>query len=62
MDVNAIKKLSEEGVEQIFRQEHVVLSGKASITTITFLSGSGAKVEKLVHIGLPHSKESKSWR
>jgi transposase len=36
-------------VEHIFRQEHLVLSGKASITTIIFLRARIKEIEKAVH-------------
>ncbi len=48
INVNAINKLTEEDVENIFEQEHVVLSGKASIATINFLRGRIIQLEKEV--------------
>ena len=49
MNVNAVKKLSEDDVVQLFQQEHLVLSGKASIATILFLSGRIQQLEKIIH-------------
>jgi transposase len=49
MNVNDIKKVSEEDVGRIFQQEHLVLSGKASIATIIFLSARIQQIEKAVH-------------
>ena len=49
MNVNAINKLTEEDVEHIFRREHLVLSGKASITTTIFLRARIKEIEKAVH-------------
>jgi transposase len=38
MNGNEVKKLNEDDVEQLFRDEHLVVAGKASIATILFLS------------------------
>jgi transposase len=48
MHVSSIKKLSEEDVENLFQQEHVVLSGKATIATINFLRSRIIQLEKAV--------------
>ena len=45
---NAVNKLIEQDVENIFEQEYVVLSGKASIATINFLRGRIIQLEKAV--------------
>jgi transposase len=49
MNVNAVKKLSEDDVEELFQQKHLVLSGKASIATIHFLSERIQQLEKIIH-------------
>jgi len=49
MNANAVKKLSEDDVAQLFQQEHLVVSGKASIATILFLSGRIKQLEKIIH-------------
>ncbi len=49
MNVNEINKLSEDDVEHIFRQEHLVLSSKASIATVIFLRARIKEIEKAVH-------------
>ena len=59
MNVNTIKKLTEEDMEQIFQQEHLVLSSKASIATITFLSGRIQQLEKVLHKGAKLKDEYK---
>ena len=48
MHVSTIKKLSEEDVENLFQQEHVILSGKATIATINFLRSRIIQLEKAV--------------
>jgi transposase len=48
INVNAVNKLIEQDVENIFEQEYVVLSGKASIATINFLMGRIIQLEKAV--------------
>lgn len=49
MNVNAVKKLSEGDVGELFQQKHLVLSGKASIATIHFLSERIQQLEKIIH-------------
>jgi len=49
INVDEIKKLTEEDVEDIFQQEHLVLSGKASIATINFLGVRIQQIEKALH-------------
>jgi len=49
MNANAVKKLSEDDVAQLFQQEHLVVAGKASIATILFLSGRIKQLEKIIH-------------
>jgi transposase len=44
-----IKKLTEADVETIFDQKHLVVSGKASIATMSFLGGRITQIEKQVH-------------
>jgi len=49
MNVNAVKKLSEGDVAQLFQQEHLVVSGNASIATILFLSERIQQLENIIH-------------
>jgi len=49
INVNEVKKLREEDVEDIFQQEYLVLSGKASIATINFLGVRITQIEKVLH-------------
>ena len=49
LNVNAVKKLSEDDVAHLFHKEHVVVSGKVSIATILFLSARIQQLEKMVH-------------
>jgi transposase len=49
MPVDAINKLDEEGVEELFAQEHLILCGKACIATINFLRSRIIQLEKAVH-------------
>ena len=49
MHVNAINKLDEEGVEELFAEQHLILSGKACIATINFLRSRIIQLEKAVH-------------
>jgi len=48
INVNEVNKLTEEDVEDIFQQEYLVLSGKASIATINFLGTRIQQIEKAV--------------
>ena len=49
MNGNDVKKLSEDDVEQLFRDEYLVVAGKASIATILFLSERIQQIEKIIH-------------
>ena len=49
MNGNAVKKLEEDDVEQLFRDEHLVIAGKASIATILFLTEKIKELEKTIH-------------
>ena len=49
MNGNDVKKLSEDDVEQLFGDEHLVVAGKASIATIVFLSDRIRQIEKIIH-------------
>jgi transposase len=49
INVDEINKLTEEDVEDIFQQEYLILSGKASIATINFLGTRIQQIEKAVH-------------
>ena len=49
MNGNDVKKLNEDDVEQLFRDEHLVVAGKASIATILFLSERIQQIEKIIH-------------
>ena len=59
MNGNAVKKLEEDDVEQLFRDEHLVIAGKASIATILFLTEKIKELEKTI-IKLRNSKMSTS--
>jgi transposase len=59
MNGNDVKKLSEDDVEQLFGDEHLVVAGKASIATIVFLSDRIRQIEKIIpSIRLQNSKMS----
>jgi transposase len=49
LKVDEIKKLTEVNVEDMFQQEHLVQSGKASIATINFLGVRITQIEKTLH-------------
>jgi transposase len=49
MDGNIVKKLTEDDVEQLFRDEHLVVAGKTSIATILFLAEKIKQLEKTIH-------------
>jgi transposase len=49
MNGNDVKKLNEDDVEQLFRDEYLVVAGKASIATILFLSERIQQIEKIIH-------------
>jgi len=49
INVNEVNKLREEDVEDIFPEEYLVLSGKASIATINFLGVRITQIEKVLH-------------
>jgi transposase len=49
INLDEINKFTEEDVEDIFQQEHLILSGKASIATINFLGTRIQQIEKAVH-------------
>jgi len=49
MNGNAVKKLSEDDVEHLFHDKHLVVSGKASISTILFLTEKIKQLEKTIH-------------
>ena len=59
MNANDIKKLTEEEVGRIFQQDHLVLSGKASIATIVFLNTRIHQIEKVLHKGAKLKDEYK---
>jgi len=48
MPTNEIKVLTEEGVEALFKEEHLVLAGKANIATMHFLKEKITEIEKAV--------------
>ena len=48
MPSNDIKKLSEEDVEGMFKEEHLVMAGQANIATMHFLKERITEVEKAV--------------
>ena len=43
------RKLSEDDVEHLFHDKHLVVSGKASIATILFLAEKIQQLEKTIH-------------
>jgi len=49
MNGNAVKKLSEDDGEHPFHDKHLVVSGKASISTILFLTEKIKQLEKTIH-------------
>ena len=49
MNGNTVKKLSEDDVEHLLRDEHLIVSGKASIATIRFLHARIQQIEKTIH-------------
>ena len=49
MNGNAVKKLSEDDAEHPFHDKHLVVSGKASISTILFLTEKIKQLEKTIH-------------
>lgn len=48
MPSNDIKKLCEEDVEDMFKEEHLVLAGQANIATMRFLKEKITEIEKAV--------------
>jgi transposase len=48
MPSNDIKKLREEDVEDMFKEEHLVLAGQANIATMRFLKEKITEIEKAV--------------
>ena len=48
MPSNEIKKLTEDDVEGMFKEEHLALAGKANIATMHFLKGRITEIEKAV--------------
>jgi transposase len=59
MHVQEVNKLTEDDVEGLFEQKHVMLSGKACIATIRFLAGQIKAVEKAVHKAVRLSRQYK---
>jgi transposase len=49
INANTIKKLNEEDLEELFENEHLLLSAKASISTIHFLKSRIIFLEKAIH-------------
>jgi|SRR3989338_5275673 len=48
MPSNEIKKLTEDDVEGMFKEEHLALAGQANIATMHFLKGRITEIEKAV--------------
>lgn len=48
MPSNDIKKLTEDDVEEMFKEEHLTLAGQANIATMHFLKGRITDIEKVV--------------
>jgi transposase len=59
INVNEINTLEEGDAEELFQQEHLVLSSKASIATIIFLRGRIQEIEKVTHKVAKLKKEYK---
>ena len=49
MNGNAVKKLSEEDVEHLFSDKHLIVAGKVSIATILFLRDRIQEIEKIIN-------------
>jgi len=49
MNANTIKKLNEEDLDNLFEDEHLLLSAKVSISTIHFLKSRTIHLEKVIH-------------
>ena len=49
MKGTAVKKLSEDDVEHLFQDKHLVVAGKVSIATILFLAEKIKQLEKTLH-------------
>ncbi len=48
MPSNDIKKLTEDDVEEIFKEEHLALAGKVNIATMHFLKERITEIEKMI--------------
>lgn len=48
MPSNEIKKLTEDDVEEMFKEEHLTLAGQANIATMHFLKGRITEIERAV--------------
>ena len=48
MHVSTISKLNEEDLEELFEDEYLILSAKASISTIHFLRSRIVQLEKVI--------------
>lgn len=48
MSSNDIKNLHEEDVEKMFKEEHLVIAGKANIATMRFLTERATEIEKVI--------------
>jgi len=59
ISANTIKKLKEEDLEELFEDEHLILSAKASISTIHFLRSRIIHLEKVIHKAAKIKKEYK---
>lgn len=45
---NDVKKLTDSDIENMFKQEHLIMSGKINISTINFLSEQIKEIEKQI--------------
>jgi len=59
MHVSTISKLNEEDLEDLFEDEYLILSAKASISTIHFLKSRIIHLEKAIHKAAKLTKEYK---
>ena len=59
MNVKTIYKMNEEDLENLFEEQHLILSGKACIATIHFLRTRIIQLEKAIHKAAKLKKEYK---
>ena len=62
MNANAIKKLNEEDLEELFEDQHLLLFAKASISTMHFFRSRITHLEKAIHKASKLKNEYKLWQ